>query len=68
MALPANYKAIAAASPAPAAGSRELSSFCTVLVSHLSCFCVFVSIIMHSNIQLPVLAVYSIQGRDNNII
>lgn len=32
MALPPNYKAIAAASPAPAAGNRELSPFYIMLI------------------------------------
>jgi hypothetical protein len=32
MALPPNYKAISAASPAPAAGNRELPSFYIMLI------------------------------------
>jgi hypothetical protein len=38
MALPSNYKAIAAASPAPAPGNRELSFYIVLVLQHLGSF------------------------------
>jgi hypothetical protein len=38
MALPSNYKAIAAASPAPAPGSREFSFYIMLVLQHLDSF------------------------------
>lgn len=54
MALPANYKAIAAASPVPAVGNRELSSFlyCRCFTSTLMFSCQLINVLILNNIRL----------------